>query len=621
MSIPVLTQVYDEVRRLSIAGSAVAAGDFRLKKLIPPLEAAGAKAPVFAKVAQSITKLVESNEKASSEALLEVSTLVNAILYTQGQTGIEGEFQAIETTDLGQQQTQASARVLKPLLEALTTTGSGRAEIIKDAHERGCFRDLRLVKPAIAALDDVYPEIGEYVAENILPLYGKAILPELRAKFDIKGRAGHIRRLVLMHKLDPEGTRETVKQALEEGSKEMKVAAIECLGPDDLSYLLENIKAKAKDVREAAFKALGRSGTSESLAALQESLRSSDIGLAIKPVQESKNPLLIKFVVDETDAQANLLLTGKEKDKKEQGKQADRLLSLLECLRGRDDKQTDAFLTKWFARRAEFSGIKSEPGGKDIQQRLVQIISTGPAGAKSALIDSHAALSPEELSHAFLAARLSRKPAEVFEMFSPYLNAEVPEKLKGRELTISEIMIRAGLAAMVGKKTNGRDLAFAKRNAISCMLSIGFYGMSHLESAGDTKAFLTEHRKNLDPRWLDVAVKQKQFDVVKALARTGHAGANAILSAGYLAELKKPQNPLSAGAILRTMLQIDHPKATDYLLAALAKQAESGSFWFDDLITELPKDAVPKLEALLATLPDKAVDQLIGYVTELKNKP
>ena len=84
MSIPVLTQVYDEVRRLSIAGSVVATGDFRLKKLIPPLEQSGQKAPVFAKVAQAVTKVVESNDKNSAEALLDLSTLVNAVLYTQG---------------------------------------------------------------------------------------------------------------------------------------------------------------------------------------------------------------------------------------------------------------------------------------------------------------------------------------------------------------------------------------------------------------------------------------------------------------------------------------------------------------------------------------------------------
>ena len=55
MSIPVLIEVYDEMRRLAIAGSAVAPGDFRLKKLIPPLEKSGEKAPVFAKVAQAAT--------------------------------------------------------------------------------------------------------------------------------------------------------------------------------------------------------------------------------------------------------------------------------------------------------------------------------------------------------------------------------------------------------------------------------------------------------------------------------------------------------------------------------------------------------------------------------------
>ena len=148
MSIPVLTQVYDELRRLAIAGSSVAAGDFRLKKLLPPLEQAGAKAPVFAKVAEAAGRLVESNEKTSAAALLEATSLVSAILYTQGETGIEGELQPVERPTSGLAKTQASARVLKPLLEALTTTGSGRMETIREAYDRGAFRDLRSISPA-----------------------------------------------------------------------------------------------------------------------------------------------------------------------------------------------------------------------------------------------------------------------------------------------------------------------------------------------------------------------------------------------------------------------------------------------------------------------------------------
>src|SRR5438132_504872 len=169
MSIAILTQVYDEMRRLAIAGSVVAVGDFRLKKLIPPLEQAGAKAPVFAKVADAIKAVVDGTEQTSSTALLELTALVNAILYTQGDTSAPGTIAAIETRDLGASTSQASARVLKPLLEAMSTTGSSRVELIKEAHERGAFRDLRLVKPALDAIDDPFAEIGDFVAEQILP--------------------------------------------------------------------------------------------------------------------------------------------------------------------------------------------------------------------------------------------------------------------------------------------------------------------------------------------------------------------------------------------------------------------------------------------------------------------
>ena len=183
MSIAVLNQVYDEVRRLAIAGSVVAGGDFRLKKLITPLEQAGVKAPIFAKIAASVKSVVECTEQTSAAALLDLSTLVSAVLYTQGETGLSGPMVPIETTDFGAQSTQVSERTLRPALEALTTTGAGRLDAIKEAHERGAFRDLRMVTPALAALDDGYSEIADYLAENVLPIYGTAILPELKRAF------------------------------------------------------------------------------------------------------------------------------------------------------------------------------------------------------------------------------------------------------------------------------------------------------------------------------------------------------------------------------------------------------------------------------------------------------
>ncbi len=601
MSLPVLNQVYDEVRRLAIAGSVVASGDFRLKKLIAPLEQSAQKAPVFAKVAHSVAKLVESNEKTSSEALLELSTLVNAILYTQGETGLAGELTPIETTDLGQQQTQASARVLKPLLEALSSTGSGRMEIIKDAHERGAFRDLRLVKPALGALDDPYPEIGDFVAKHIIPLYGKAVLTELKARFDQKGRGGHVRRLTLMHRLDPEGTRETVKQALDEGSKEVKVAAIECLGsePDDLAFLLEQAKAKAKDVREAALKALGKADGNDAVAALREALQSGDIELAIVPVRESRNPHLRKFVLEEAETLFQTLLAGKEKDKKEVGKRVTRMLSLLECLRGRDDADAGTFLIRAFAKRDKLADIKSDPSGKDVEQRLVAIMAAGPTEAQSALIDAHATLPEDELAEAFIAACRSRKPADVFAAFSPYLTA-----------------------AKAGDKKKKRDPATAKRDAIADVLQHRWRWRQYdpFDEDGEEDWF-----SQLDPRWLDLAAAQGDLELVQSLARPNHAATNKLLSQCFDERLKKSKDLWECAQIVQTMVRVEHPQAADATIAAIEKHAKGsqayGLYWVGQVIPSLPKKALPKLEALLPKLPEKAIDQLLDYVTQLKNKP
>ena len=69
-----------------------------------------------------------------------------------------------------------------------------------------------------------------------------------------------MRRLLLMHRLDREGARPHVQRSLDEGSKEVRIAAIGCLGdsPDDLPFLLEQVKAKAKEVRTAALTGIGQ---------------------------------------------------------------------------------------------------------------------------------------------------------------------------------------------------------------------------------------------------------------------------------------------------------------------------------------------------------------------------
>jgi hypothetical protein len=596
MSIPILMQTYDEVRRLAIAGSVVAPGDFRLKKLLPQLEQAGQKAPVFAKVGEAVGRLVASNEKTSAPALLELTTLVNAILYTQGETGIDGELAPIKTIELGQHRTQTSARVLKPLQEALTTTGSGRLEIIRDAYEREAFHDLRLIAPALSALDDTYAEIGDFVAQKILPLYGQAIFPELQATFDPRGRTGHVRRLLLMHRLDREGTRPHIQRSLDEGSKEVRIAAIGCLGdsPDDLPFLLEQVKAKAKDVRTAALRALGSSSSEDAAKVLCNALASADLGLAVEPMRASRNPVVTGVLLEAAEKQFDALVAGKESDSKKLGTQNERMCLILECLRGRDDKRTEKLLLSMFARAGQLGAIKGEPGGKDVAEKLVSIMSVGPPSVQSALVDAHATLPAESLGLAFAAACRCRKPAEVFTLFSPYIIAKVNEKKKNR------------------------DPAYAKREAIIELL---LHGRSQWYRERDQDEIAVT--ANLDPQWLDLAVKLGRADLVQSLAVPGHADANALLAKLFQELLGESAKEPELIGILDTMIRVGHPEATDATVELIKKNAKASPaysyYWVGHLIPRLPKaEALPKLEALLPTLPEKMIDHLLDFVTALK---
>lgn len=598
MSIAVLIQVHEEARRLAIAGAAVAGGDFRLKKLVAPLEQAGAKAPVFARVAHAARAVVESNETNASAALLDLASLVNAILYTQSETGIAGELTPLETTDLGTRETQTSARILKPLLDALSSNGSGRLELVREAIDRGTFKDLRLVKPALHALDDSYPEIASLIAEKVLPLYGRAIVPELKARLDLKGRAGHVHRLRLLHTLDPEGTRDIIKRALDEGSKEIRVVAIECLGTtgSDLSYLLDQTRSKARDVRAAALRALtGASHTaSEIIGVLKRAITGPDLELLVERLAKTGLAEVQEFVL--TQAEKQLADTLAEKDAKKQGPAVERLMQFARSVEGREDSSAEAFLLKCFDAVPALARIKSTPSGQDFNELLARVMSESSPTLQRRLVDSHETLTGEMLQSAYIAARQTMAPAEFFNEFNSVL---------------------AGTAAPKSRKGAQRERAEALVSVLTARDGRG-YVHPWVDSADHEPS--DSPRRALDPRWLDAGVEAGAVELVCALARPGHTKAGKLLT-----ENLDGAKPEEVPRLLHGMIRMNLPGVTELLLGAIKKESKPHYsyllHWLGGLITELPRSELPKIEAALPTLPEKTVDQLMDWVLELKNKP
>lgn len=612
MSIAVLTEVYEETRRLAIAGSNLADDDFRLKKLVAPLEKAGEKAPVFGKVAEAIRRVVDSDTESAPGALLDLSSLVIAILYTQGKTGLDGDLHPIETTDYGVLTSTASFRTLSPVMEALTSRGSGRLETIKEAHERGAFEDLRLINPAISALDDPYPEVGDYVAENILPLYGPAIVPRVREGFKIKGKGGHVRRLILMHRLDPEGTRGLIDEALESGSKEMKIAAISCLkgSKGRLSTLLEQAAAKAKEVRQAALNAISSFTENEAVESLLSALKGKDLDIAAGPASRNPSPKLLKHLIEEAHDQLELILTTKDKEKRT--KAATRFLGLLSAFVSRDDAESIAFLIECFEEREAIAKQTNnlEIDGSSINLMVACLmVRTNSEEAQRLLVNAHPSLEAEVLEWAMIAAVRVRTPKQVYDLFSPYYFAKIPWKQNESPELSKFNRIRDVLSLVAGEDEGGGG-----RHVV--------YYESHPQIADSA---LVEGAI-LDLRWLDGVVKTGDVDLAITLAQPNHKGVIKLFSKEMESSIgNKKGADRRMFELFPAMIRINHPKVVDHFLKALETldrdpHRQYIEYTLAPLIPDLPKNAAPKIRAMIPKLNESTVDGIIRHLDELEKK-
>ena len=594
MSIALIEESAKEVRRLAIAGSPLAVGDFRLKKLIPPLEQAGAKVPVFAQVAKAINDVVSATEAESAARLLNLSTLLNAILYTQGQTSTTGDFQKLETFPSKCATTRTTARVLKPLIEALSASGGGRLEIIKSAIERGAFNDLRLIDPAIRALGDNYPEIADLVAERILPAYGPGIIPRLKTGLDLKGKKHDARKLEVMHRLDPAGTLELCKQALEDGSAEVKVAAIACLGQheDCLPLVLEQANAKNKQVRAAALEALAEHDRPEITKIFTELIAGTALDIIEGPFRRLRNRQVLNSLLDEGRKTFDLIL-------KNDSEQISRFGLILRCLSSKREAEVERFLLDVFAKSGALLKVKPGPnspgGGAGLMALLAQFLYAHSSRAALDAILEKRELLPASFFSYVLRSALRTWPADkVFSEFSPLLEDE----------------------------TRGAEKE--KRNHLERFI----HGTYMRLEMGSEKEFddrqLMPDRLTWDPRWLDAAIKGDARPMVCWLAPPDHKP-----SLDYLLKLGKPKEVYHPSLTVRALARCQYPKVTDFFLEHVARITKGAQYMNPELHTlleaakHLPPSDLPKLDEFAAKLDEKFADAYLVAIEPLRrpNQP
>jgi HEAT repeat protein len=271
-----IRRLAEDAHRVMVAGAHLAAGDPDLakdKEKLEKLDAQlGQKTPVFRQLAEGIVRVQAKSGAALVGELLTLSTQVAQVRAAQTSLApVEGAVAPAEPCPpIG---TPCNARELYDLQTALVQSGSGRMEKIDGAVERGDIADLRLFDAVVQALGDVY--IGETVASKACPLFGAAISPALRARFNPRGGSPDARRLEALVAVEKAGAQDVVLQAFREGKPPVRAAALDAIadylpGRAELEQPVLDVVAREKTqaVRRAAVRALAGYSSEASLEAL-----------------------------------------------------------------------------------------------------------------------------------------------------------------------------------------------------------------------------------------------------------------------------------------------------------------------------------------------------------------
>lgn len=613
MSIPLFIELHSEVRRLLVAGSELAVGDFRLKKLQPQIKKAGESVPVFARVADALEKTIEPGSEKGAEKLLELANIVNAILYTQGQTGIEGELCDVKSTGLALS-TTIPYRKLKPAIEALTTKGSGRLEIIRAAFRDGILKDLRLINPLISALEDNYSEISD-LAFHALEEYGIQIVPVLKDSVDLTGGKGEGRKVNLISKLAGKAEKGFYMEALEKGSLEVKVSAITALKdlPECEAVLIELSHDKKKDIREASLMSLAHLGTEAAAKRIFEVFNGKDRSIAAIPVKICRSKDTTRLLLDEAEKALEVLLAS-EKGFSLLGKKAvpptdeqiQSYATILDCMEGKKEAEVLAFLKKCLEHSKHLHQFKvNRAYGERYENTLARMAANNviifeTPEAFELLETFHGKFDNCLLSYSFEAAIRVKNSAYVFDHYSRYLKAN------RKSFEFQEIL-----------RVMEEYIDFNEKYRLTELYS----------SRPENQLPMGANKDNVqwDARWLKLLTDLDELELVCRLVRKSDSK-----YADYLLgklETHKLFNDVRLKDIIRGLLQIEYPDISNVIIKVLdfnfKKTGYFLGYYFNDfarVLQFLPAECAKDLESFAVNYNNEAAATLLEVAQSIKNK-
>lgn len=266
MNLQALYDLKERLEHAAIAGTGLLHEDFRLCRAVEALAPLAKVNPVFAKISAGAAALLNVPESERGTRLLDVLSLVDAVVYTQGATNVTGDLEDLEPGPGSY--VQVSYGKLQPLLIALNGSGSGRTSLIREywSNHPEYFNDFRVRPYVVGALGDSYGELADMIGEILLK-QGSGIIPLLKENFDPAGKTEMARRVHLIAKLAGKSENDWFVSILPDSKKDIREAIIQTLSlhKENNQLLLDLCRTEKGKLKEAAMRSLAAMDTEEAV--------------------------------------------------------------------------------------------------------------------------------------------------------------------------------------------------------------------------------------------------------------------------------------------------------------------------------------------------------------------
>ncbi len=464
-----LSPLYELRERLAgsgIAGVNLIKEDFRLSRAIEALEPLAKAAPVFQKIYDTAKEAIKPECENPTGVLLDALALVDAVIYTQGITETKKEPEKILFGKVKEYQ-NISYSVLTPLLEALTTTGSQRLEIVKEVYQNHpeYLNDYRVFYAFVGALSDNYTELAEQV-EEILCKEDETIIPILKKELSLKELAtgaekkkGMQRYVHVIEAIAKEKENDYYLYLAEEATKGVKQAAKEALrhSKENVEYLLRLVKTERGANKKAAQYALSFLESPEIFSYWEKEIKKSPDSvkefLRFSSVREVSDIIakgwieLLKQILEKKEITEEEFLNLYAYGEMLLGKDTEAICEGYEFL-AKEEKNFEKIIAPKQIRKDEHTinyygysysalsvGQKRQYSIAQIfREKLLENLLYQESPALIKLIEKlYKTYGKSYAPHAFLGALLQKKKEDVYEEFAPLIDEKVKMRIEQEE--------------------------------------------------------------------------------------------------------------------------------------------------------------------------------------------